>query len=474
MSITTPGTGRYPDATFYLDGNYGPVSEEVTAFDLEVIGDLPVELNGRYVRNGPNPVDVDAIDVTSHHWFLGSGMVHGIRLTEGRAEWYRNRYVGSAALSEAWGIPDISGPNWNGLTGGPNTSVAGFAGTTWAVAEAGACPVELDYELETVCRNDFFGTLPGAFTAHPKYDPQTGELHAFVYAWAQWLDHIQYVVVGPDGRVRHTLDIPLPGMSMLHDMSLTRNWAVIYDQPVTVDVETALAQRWPFLWNPDYGNRIGLLPRTGPGGFGATADDIVWIDVPLGYVYHPMNAFEREDGTVVLDICRYDKMFDLDVFGAFREGTARLERWELDPARRTCSTNLIDEGPNEFPVHRGSVGLQEYRYGYCVSPATDLTTGWPTLKHDLVTGERRVFDHGPHRAGGEPAFIARSGGDGAEDDGWLALFVHDLDSGGAEFVVLDAQEFDRRGYVARVPLPQRVPFGFHGNWISDESVPPPS
>ena len=152
----------------YLEGNYAPVTEEVTAFDLPVIGQLPAELNGRYLRNGPNPIEV--ADPAKHHWFVGDGMVHGVRLREGRAEWYRNRYVGSSSLSERRGQPDIPGRNWNGSTGGPNTNVGGFAGTTWAMVEAGGCPVEMTYELETVGRNDFFGTLPGAFTAHPKVD----------------------------------------------------------------------------------------------------------------------------------------------------------------------------------------------------------------------------------------------------------------------------------------------------------------
>jgi carotenoid cleavage dioxygenase len=49
-------------------------------------------------------------------------------------------------------------------------------------------------------------------------------------------------------------------------------------------------------------------------------------------------------------------------------------------------------------------------------------------------------------------------------------FVHDVPNGTAELAVIDAQDFDR-GYVAQVPLPQRVPYGFHGNWVSDRSVP---
>jgi carotenoid cleavage dioxygenase len=448
----------------YLAGNYGPITEEVTAFDLPVIGELPADLCGRYLRNGPNPIG--EVDPATHHWFMGDGMVHGIRLNGGRAEWYRNRYVGSAAVSAARQQPDIAGPNWSGTLGGANTNVGGFAGTTWAMVEAGGSPVELTYELDTVGRNDFFGTLPGAFTAHPKVDPDTGEMHAMVYAWAQWMDHVQYVVVGADGRVRKTLDIPLPGMTMLHDMSLTQRFAVVYDQPVTVDFDLAFAGRFPFLWNPDYGNRVGLLPRDG------SVEDIVWIDVPLCYSYHPMNAYDAADGSVVIDLCVYDRMFDADILGPFGDFLGRYERWVLNPSLRTASITVIDESPNEFPRHRGSLTGKEYRYGYCASPnVADAAAGWPTLKHDMVTGERTVFDHGPGRAAGEPVFVSRPDAT-AEDDGWLVTYVHDQAEGTAEFAVIDAQDFGR-GYVAQVPLPQRVPFGFHGNWVSDHSVPPP-
>lgn len=456
------------DVNPYLEGNYGPVSEEITAFDLPVIGELPVDLTGRYLRNGPNPAG--PVDPATHHWFIGDGMVHGIRLREGRAEWYRNRWVGSPSVARQLGRDDIAGPNWNSSPLGANTNVGGFAGRTWAMIEAGGCPVELTYELGSIARNDFSGTLPGAFTAHPKVDPGSGEMHAMTYAWAEWLDHIQYVIVGTDGRVRHTLDIPLPGMTMLHDMSLTERWAVVYDQPCTVDIELAMHSRFPFRWNPDYGNRVGLLPRNGDDG-SATAADIVWIDVPNGYSFHPMNAYDTADGKVVIDLCQYDQMFEQDVRGPFDDrGLGRLERWELDPIRRTSSVTVIDASANEFPRHRGSLTAKPYRYGYCASPSQDPRAGWPTLKHDLQTGERQVFDHGAGRAAGEPVFVTRPDAT-AEDDGWLVTFVHDLGAGTAEFVVLDAQDFGR-GYVAQVLLPQRVPFGFHGNWVSDRSVAP--
>src|SRR5690606_39285654 len=138
----------------------------------------------------------------------------------------------------------------------------------------------------------------------------------------------------------------------------------------------------------------------------------------------------------------------------------------------TASTTLIDETANEFPRHRGALTAKPYRYGYCASPALDLSSGWPTIKHDLQTGERQVFDHGPGRAAGEPVFVGKHGRT-EEDAGWLVTYVHDQAAGTAEFVVMDAEALGR-GYVAQVPLPQRVPFGFHGNWVSDRSCPPPA
>jgi 8'-apo-carotenoid 13,14-cleaving dioxygenase len=445
----------------YLSTNFAPVAEEVTAFDLPVVGELPKDLAGRYLRNGPNPIDVD--DPDSHHWFLGDGMVHGIRLRDGKAEWYRNRYVGSDRVASKLGRP-VSGPNWRNGDTGPNTNVGGFAGRTWAMVEAGGTPVELTYELDTVGRNDFFGTLPGSFTAHPKVDPATGEMHAMVYAPGEWFDHCQYVVVGTDGRVRRTVDIPM-GMTMLHDMSLTESTAVVYDLPVTVDIDLALAGvRFPLRWNPDYGARVGLLPRE------AEASEIVWIDIPLCYAFHPLNAFDRPDGTVVVDICVYEKMFEHDLVGPFGDSLPRLERWELSPSLRKSSVTVIDESPQEFPRHAHSVGTKEHRYGYTAGVAMHALGD--TIKHDFVTGERTSHSWGEGRGSGEPVFVARDGST-AEDDGWIVTLAHAHDGSAASFVVLDAQDI-ARGPVAEVALPQRVPYGFHGNWVSDRSVPPPA
>ena len=65
----------------YVTGNFAPLMNEVTAFDLKVIGRVPEALNGRFLRIGPNPVDEPhPLWLMGHHWFAGSGMAHGLRL----------------------------------------------------------------------------------------------------------------------------------------------------------------------------------------------------------------------------------------------------------------------------------------------------------------------------------------------------------------------------------------------------------
>jgi carotenoid cleavage dioxygenase len=100
---------RATDTPFHLAGNFRPVTDERTAIDLPVTGHIPTELDGTFIRNGPNPVDG-----TSSHWFLGNGMVHGVRLQGGRATWYRNRYVRTKRLSD--GAPSIAPDGTRDLT----------------------------------------------------------------------------------------------------------------------------------------------------------------------------------------------------------------------------------------------------------------------------------------------------------------------------------------------------------------------
>jgi carotenoid cleavage dioxygenase len=441
----------------YLEGNYAPVIEEVTVTDLEVTGTLPEELTGRYLRNGPNPVATP--DPSAYHWFVGDGMVHGLRLEGGRAAWYRNRWVRSSSVADALGAPRHTGPVHAEMDDAPNTNVIGHAGRTFAIVEAGARPYELTDELETVGPCDFDGTLEGGYTAHPKLDARTGELHGVSYFWG-WGNKVQYSVLDRDARVRESRFIETTGSPMIHDMSLTERFAVVYDLPVVFDLDAAMGgTAMPYFWSDDYPARIGLVPRAG--------GDVRWIDVDPCYVFHPMNAYDDGDD-VVIDLVHWNRMFDdrSEHHGPLGN-VPSLRRWTVDLGAGKVREELRDDRNQEFPrVDERLVGLR-HRYGYCASTFSvgDVAHGG-VIKHDLDAGTSEVLDLGAGAGENEAVFVPRSP-DAAEDDGWLLCLTYDPASDRSRLVIHHAQDLTG-GPVATVHLPVRVPFGFHGNWVADD------
>jgi len=443
-----PVKGYYrPD--MYLENNFAPVDVETTLTELTWTGSIPDELTGRFLRNGPNPLQ--KVNPDSHHWFIGDGMVHGLRLDSGRADWYRNRWVRSESIAADLG-EEVGDRNLSG--GSPNTHVIGHAGRTWALVESGTPPVELGYELDTIGHSASWG----AYTAHPKVDPETNELHAISYDWANYRDHVKYVVMDASANTTKVLDIAMPGMSMIHDMSITRNYVVIYDFPVTLSfMALATGSGFPFRWNPEHEARVGLLPRNGG------AEDIIWSPVSQSYAYHPMNAYENEDGNVVIDICRYDRMFDGDTHGPFGDSTPKLDRWEVNPVLRKVSETRVDDRDQEFPRCHPDLNGKPYRYGYTV--AAEGTSFPRIFKQDMQTGASSIYEFGPGRHGAEPYFIPRESA-ASEDDGYLMTYVYDESRKASELVILDALDLARPA-LAQIQLPVRVPYGFHGSWIAD-------
>lgn len=440
-------------ANRYLAGNFAPVADEVTAHDLRVTGTIPPDLAGRLLRIGPNPLPNE--NAAAYHWFTGPGMVHGVRLRDGRAQWYRRRWVRSDRVCDFFGWPPLAGPRHGMGDNTANTNVIGLGGRTFAIVEAGGLPVELSFDLETVERSDLAGTLAGAFTAHPKRDPVTGELHAITYYW-EW-DHVRHVVVDRDGRVRRSVEIPLPGKPMVHDCALTERYVLVFDLPVTFDIDLAMSEAFfPYKWNPEHPARVGLLPRDGG------ADQIRWVAVEPCYVFHPLNAYDLPDGRVVVDVVRHPRMFASDLLGP-NEGAPTLDRWTLDPVTGHAREERLDDHGVEFPRHDERRVGRRHRFGYAAT--FDALRHGPALKYDLERGVTEVHDYGHERATLEPVFVPRTP-DAAEDDGWIMSYVYDGASGRSDVVILHAQDF-AGDPVATIHLPARVPFGFHGNWVPD-------
>jgi len=453
-----------PASNRFLEGSFAPVTEEITAFDLPVTGRLPAALNGRYLRNGPNPL---GLDDPNHHWFLGAGMVHGVRLRDGKAEWYRNRWVRSQAVAAARGEKWPGGPVHENMDFAANTHIIAHAGRALATVEAGPLPYELSDELDTIGACDFDGTLPGGFAAHTKLDHATGELHAIAYFWA-W-DHVQHVTVDAAGKVSRTTDIPVADGPMMHDFALTARYVVLLDLPVTFCLNAVtVGKELPYVWNPAHQARVGLLPRDGSGG-------VRWIEIEPCWVFHCLNAYDYGD-QVVVDLCQYNRSFDVSTLWA-AHGPVTLDRWTIDPAAGKVTQQRLDDRGQEFPRVDDRIISRPHRYGYsavigevnhAIGAAGDFADDAfsnAILRHDLAAGTTQAREFGRDATVGEAVF-APSSPDAAEDDGYVMAFVHNPDRGAADLVILASQDFTGEP-VATVRLPARVPLGFHGSWIAD-------
>jgi carotenoid cleavage dioxygenase len=397
------------------------------------------------VRNGPNPHAG-----TSPHWFLGDGMLHGVELRDGRACWYRNRYVRTPQLAGEGTYVDAQG-HVDFHVGPANTHVVGHAGRILALVESGY-PYEVTPELDTVGCYDFDGRLRTPMTAHPKLDPGSGELHFFGYGF--FPPYLTYHVADRDGALTRSEEITVKGPTMIHDFNLTERHVVFMDLPVVFDFDLAMQGTMPYRWDDDYGARLGVMPRDGGDA------DVRWVEIDPCYVFHPMNAYDDGD-RVVLDVMRYDRLWDRTA----EFDPARLTRWTVDTAAGTVKEEQLDDRATEFPRVDPRLVGRHHRYGYAV--VTDSGIGpdhTQLVKYDRDAGTATIHDFGPGREPAEPVFVPAA--DGAEDDGWVLTYVYDAAADTSDFVVLAAQDFTAPP-VAAVRLPQRVPFGFHGSWIPD-------
>jgi carotenoid cleavage dioxygenase len=440
----------------YLRGNFAPVLEERSDdFELPVTGVIPPDLEGRLLRNGPNPAVIPA-DEADYHWFSGDGMVHAISLAGSRATGYRNRWVRTRALAAKTGTPPPRGPG-EPIDGPANTHVIRHAGTTLALAETGF-PHALSSDLGRARVYDFDGALASPMTAHPKVDPVTGEL-VFFGTDVFGPPFLRYHVADATGALTRTEEIELPRATMIHDFGVTATRVVFLDLPVVFDLELAANGRSiPYRWMPEAGARVGVMPRTGGNA------DIRWIGIDPVFVFHVLNCYDDGD-RVVIDVIRYDEAFDTPPGGVVSLDTPVLARWTVDLASNRISEQRLDDTPVEFPRVDDDVAGLPHRYGYCtrVAERADQPGYRGLVKYDLVRDESIRFDPGEHLSPGEPVFVKGADGRG-EDEGWILSVAYDATRDASDLVILDATSFGGPP-VATVHLPVRVPFGFHGSWV---------
>ncbi len=472
---STVTTGQHP----YLSGAWTPQHDEVDATEMEVIGEIPADLDGIYVRNTENPVH-DAIGV--YHPFDGDGMLHSMSFRGGVAT-YRNRFVrteGFLAEQEAghalWaGLVGNSArslrPGWGargGMKDASSTDVVVHGGEV--VSTHYMCGDAYRFDPNTL---DQTGTAnwvpPEGVSAHPKVDLDTGELLFFNYG--KTAPYMHYGVVGSDRKLKHLIPVELPGPRLPHDMAFTKNYSILIDLP--------------FFWNPELleagihvptfyeqlPTRFAIVPRFG----GPT--DIRWFDADPTFVLHWMNAYEEGNEIVLdgyfqenpdpdpLDVPGVDprlgKMLAMLDEQSFKP---RLHRWRFNLDTGQTREEHLDPRVLEFGTFNQRYAGKRSRYLY----STTAEPGWflfsGIVKHDMTTGDSVSFEFGANRFGSESPFAARTGAT-AEDDGYLISFVTDTNLDRSECIVIDARDVGA-GPVCRIVLPHQISSGTHATWAS--------
>lgn len=458
----------------YLAGVYAPVADEHNDVPLTIDGELPRELAGMFVRNGPNPrFAVEG----RYHWFDGDAMVHGVRFGDGRAH-YTNRYVRSrhfdaetVADKGLWrGIMEPLDPRHPiaPMKDTANTDLVWHQDKLLALWWLGGEPVQLEVpSLDTVGPQRFADALQCGMSAHPKVDPVTGEMMIFDFQFHA-PPFLRYGVVSPQGQLAGMIPIELPGPRFFHDIGITERYTVFLDLPMLWDPEQLARGKRRIVFRRDLPARFGVIERH------AKSDTTRWFETDPCYVYHVINTYEDGD-TIVVIACRvHDPMPRLDdELGPprarleFLELEPRLHRWTIDLRSGSVSSEPIDDVATEFPrMNDDRLGRPaRYCYNPRIAAAPTLQfDGW--LKYDLQSGRCASFDLPADRVGDEAVFVPRPGGHG-EDDGWLVSYEHDRGGGASGCVVIDATTLDR---VATLRLPQRIPPGFHATWVPGSAL----
>ncbi|HEY3242605.1 MAG TPA: carotenoid oxygenase family protein [Phycisphaerae bacterium] len=443
-------------------------------FELEVVGRIPDALAGAYYRNGPNP----QFDPEGPYFpFLGDGMIHafflepnknGGRAYGGRAR-YRNRYLrtpkwhaenkAGRLLWGGWG--EAIDPSVADLDPLPaNIHIVHHAGKLLALFEHSE-PFELDPQgLE---RGAFMNT-GGKRTAHPKIDPETGEMVWFAY-WAgpePFSNLIDYGVTDKTGKVTRRDRFAAPYASMIHDFLVTRNYVLFPVMPLTGDRQRATKGLPPMTWEATKGGFIGVMKRSD------RVDSIRWFEIEPQFFLHSMNAWE--DGERVhCEVTEFPHppSFPSADGSPAQDVEGRLTRWTIDLVGNTnrAKRERIDDLNAEMPRLDDRFAGLPYRHGWYMA---NIDSKYP-LMHDAIahidfkTGKRAVRMLGPGDAASEPVVVPRCAS-APEGDGYIIALVYRAASDTSELLILDAPTIAGEP-AAVLKLPRRVPAGTHGNFV---------
>jgi carotenoid cleavage dioxygenase len=456
---------------------FAPIFEEVTLDNFAIEGEIPADLNGVYLRNGPNPRFEPK---GSYHAFDGDGMIHAAHFDRGEVT-YRNKWVRTAAWLEEdhaggtdyYGImTTLKGRTDRRLKDTANTDVIGHGGHAVASWYLAGVPYHIDpITLDTLAPGDYTFAPGNGFSAHPKVDEVTGDLLYFDYFHEH--PHMSYGVVDAAGKATHHTVIELPGARLPHDMAITENYSILHDLPVYNDEEAYRAGRHKIRFNAALPARFGVIPRYGTG------EEIRWFEFSPCFLYHVVNAWEEGD-EVVMVACRYMPIEGADgrideVRTARRIATlgmdARLWRYRMNLKTGAAHEECLNPEFNvEFPSYDSARTGRQTRFGYMVDHDPDILRWTGIRKFDTDSGAcLGAWSDGHDRCWYSEPWFAPADRQRSEDHGYVVTFVWNDQSREQQLQVFDALDLDR-GPVARVRIPHRIPPGFHACWMKPGQI----
>jgi carotenoid cleavage dioxygenase-like enzyme len=388
-------------------GALAPVVNEVDVVDLSVVGTIPHDLDGVLVRNGPNPLRGRFEGSHVLDWWPEAAMLHGISFKGGCVTGYRNRWVRTQRWAHVHD-PEIA-PSL--LDTNPNINVLRHAGEILALSEGGA-PLVITDDLETVGASRRHLGLAAGMTAHPKVDPQTGELMTFRVDWKK--PFLRYGVADAKGAPSVDVEIELSSPSMMHDMAITATRSILLDLNVAYDFSMlSRGHRMPLRWHDDRKARLGVIPRHG--------GKMRWFEVAPCFIEHVVNAYDADESTVVLDVVRYSRYLRLaDNSAAFEDNPLGvLWRYVIDLDGGTVTEKQIDDVGIELPRINESRTGRSYRSLYAAEQPTNAEIRG-VVRYELGCGSMQRYRVPEGDQNSEPVFVSRAMTSG-EDVGWLLV-----------------------------------------------------
>ena len=464
-------TAAWANAVLQPATEFGPVPLTV------LTGAVPSGLRGSLYRNGPATLERGGHRVG--HWFDGDGGILGLHFTASGATGVY-RYIQTAGyqaekqagkfLFGGYGMLP-SCPWWErfnkGIKNVANTSVMALPDKLLALWEGGL-PHALTLDtLDTLGLDDLGGLDGAAYSAHPKHDPQTGDIFNFGVSFGQH-GTLNLYRSDASGKVRQHGKIPLQGLPLIHDCVLAGRYLVFCVSPVRLNALPLLAMLKTYseamTWQSEKGTEIIVVDRT-------TLKVVSRTEAEPWYQWHFGNGGELADGSIAFDFVRYPdfqtNQFLKEVATGHTQTLAKGTLWrlQLEPkAGRVLALEEVVSRSCEFPtVEPGAVG-QPSRYTYLSLHRREVE-----LQHELFgtiarfdyqTATLTEADLSTHRYPSEPIYAPDANDAG---QGWLLTVVYDGETDRSEVWIFDSDRLDDEP-VCRLTLPHVVPPGFHGTW----------